>query len=441
MQRQAGQALVFGLFIVFVGSIALFFLFNTGQVSAEKQRVTNTADAAAYSAALWRARVLNYHAYSNRAMIANEVAVAQTLTLVSEVQHFKNFTACLASRQGDGNRTCNADARLLAYVPYVGQALQYASTALNYYDRSLRYVATAEIAMRSGVINRGLSASQEALHLTTNFAFIQGSIARQVTLANDSNFTVAVVPDQFSVAGNNQFTTRYSSRNQRERLANVARSSLDPYSQSRGFDTRIPIICYRYIKRGGTDLSTDLERWEATDNLAEWRGSWFFGCRRWRERPMSWASQVGNGRPIDRDPGDVRRNPNALGISRSNGVTHNHSGYAGIQSFRDLNYAGLANQRGDTRVRNPMSEIALVVRQAGGAVRTANTLNVGVGRLRMTENFNRGRISTIAAAQVYFRRPAPRADGRIELPSLFNPYWQARLTEPTLTQRLTAEAL
>jgi hypothetical protein len=440
VNRQSGQALVFGLFVVFVGSIALFFLFNTGQVSAEKQRVTNTADAAAYSAALWRARVLNYHAYSNRAMIANEVAVAQTLTLLSEVQHFKNLSACLASRQGDGNRTCTADARILAYVPYVGQALQYANTALNYYDRALRYVGTAEIAWRSGFINRGLSASQEALHLTTSFATVQLVIARQVTRANDANFSVAMVPDEFSLAGN-EFTTRYSSRDQRERLANVARSSLDAYSQSRGFDTRIPIVCYRYIKRGGTDLSTDLERWEATDNLAEWRGSWFFGCRRWRERPMSWASQVGNGRPIDRTPGDVRRNPQSLQISRSNGVTYNHRVYAGIQSFRDLNYASLARRPGDSRVRNPMSELALIVRQAGGAVRTANTLNVGVGRLRMTENFNRGRVATVAAAQVYFRRPVPRADGRVELPSLFNPYWQARLTEPTDTQRAIAEAL
>jgi hypothetical protein len=42
---------------------------------------------------------------------------------------------------------------------------------------------------------------------------------------------------------------------------------------------------------------------------------------------------------------------------------------------------------------------------------------------------------------VYFRRPVPRADGRVELPSLFNPYWQARLTEPTDTQRAIAEAL
>ena len=51
-----GQALVMGLVVLFMGAIMLFFLFSTGQVSADKQRVTNAADAAAYSAALWRAR-------------------------------------------------------------------------------------------------------------------------------------------------------------------------------------------------------------------------------------------------------------------------------------------------------------------------------------------------------------------------------------------------
>jgi len=59
--------------------------------------------------------------------------------------------------------------------------------------------------------------------------------------------------------------------------------------------------------------------------------------------------------------------------------------------------------------------------------------------LRMTENLNNNELSSVAAAEVYFARPTARGDGRIEYPSLFNPYWQARLAEPTVAQR--AEAL
>ncbi len=58
-------------------------MFSTGQVAATRQRLDNAADAAAYSAALWRARVMNYHAYANRAIVAQEVAIAQAVTLVS----------------------------------------------------------------------------------------------------------------------------------------------------------------------------------------------------------------------------------------------------------------------------------------------------------------------------------------------------------------------
>ena len=43
----------------------------------------------------------------------------------------------------------------------------------------------------------------------------------------------------------------------------------------------------------------------------------------------------------------------------------------------------------------------------------------------------------MSAAEVYFRRPVD-APERLEYASLFNPYWQVRLTAPTAAQRATA---
>ncbi len=57
-RAQRGQALVLALVLLFAGLLGLFFMFGAGQVSATKQRLNNAADAAAYSAALWRARRL-----------------------------------------------------------------------------------------------------------------------------------------------------------------------------------------------------------------------------------------------------------------------------------------------------------------------------------------------------------------------------------------------
>ena len=92
-------------------------------------------------------------------------------------------------------------------------------------------------------------------------------------------------------------------------------------------------------------------------------------------------------------------------------------------------------------MRNPRANVAVVVSLGGENLRTANTLNIGVGRLRMTENLDRNRVATVGAAEVYFHRPTPRTDGMVELPSLFNPYWEARLVEPSLAQRVAARAL
>jgi len=38
-----------------------------------------------------------------------------------------------------------------------------------------------------------------------------------------------------------------------------------------------------------------------------------------------------------------------------------------------------------------------------------------------------GPLVVTSAAETYYARPEPRADGREELPTLFRPYWQARL--------------
>ncbi|MHB1053071.1 MAG: pilus assembly protein TadG-related protein [Thiobacillus sp.] len=80
---QNGQALPLGLVLLVAVAATVFFMFNSGQLVQEKIRLTNTADAVAYSAGVYEARVLNYDAYTNRAMIANEIAIGQAVGLAS----------------------------------------------------------------------------------------------------------------------------------------------------------------------------------------------------------------------------------------------------------------------------------------------------------------------------------------------------------------------
>ena len=86
-QTDRGQALVVALaFTTLLAGVSLL-VFNLGQTVNDKMRLQNAADAAAYSAALWEARSLNFQSYVNRALVANEVAIAQSVSLRSWSQY------------------------------------------------------------------------------------------------------------------------------------------------------------------------------------------------------------------------------------------------------------------------------------------------------------------------------------------------------------------
>jgi len=88
--RQRGQALIFVTITALVMILALLVMFNMGQLTTEKMKLQNTADAAAYSAAVAQARDYNFSAYLNRGMIANDAAVAQLVGLSSWLRNYKD---------------------------------------------------------------------------------------------------------------------------------------------------------------------------------------------------------------------------------------------------------------------------------------------------------------------------------------------------------------
>lgn len=96
-RRQRGQALVFSIFAAILIIIALFAMYSMNGQAIEKIKLQNTADAAAYSAVVAEARDYNFSAYTNRAMVANQVAVAQFVGMTS---WFRNMAA-----HGKGDNT------------------------------------------------------------------------------------------------------------------------------------------------------------------------------------------------------------------------------------------------------------------------------------------------------------------------------------------------
>ena len=84
--RQLGQALVFALVFTAAAGLIGLLLFNSGMLANTKTRLQNAADAGAYSASVLQARDHNFAAYTNRAMVANQAAVAQIVSMKSYLE-------------------------------------------------------------------------------------------------------------------------------------------------------------------------------------------------------------------------------------------------------------------------------------------------------------------------------------------------------------------
>ncbi|PHS25410.1 MAG: hypothetical protein COA83_05665 [Methylophaga sp.] len=91
--KQSGQAIIFGLLFMAVAVMTLLILYNQGQLVHSRVQIENAADAAVYSQAKLAARNQNFIAYTNRAMVANEVSIGQMVALLSWAKHYKQVPA------------------------------------------------------------------------------------------------------------------------------------------------------------------------------------------------------------------------------------------------------------------------------------------------------------------------------------------------------------
>jgi hypothetical protein len=119
------------LALILVLCIGIVLLFNTGQVVNKKVELVNAADAAAYSVAIQQARALNYAAYMNRARVANEVAVAQTISLYSWLNQMHTTSIVIRTTL------------MLSAIPYIGVVFKALATAFKVAERILKVTRQA----------------------------------------------------------------------------------------------------------------------------------------------------------------------------------------------------------------------------------------------------------------------------------------------------------
>lgn len=394
--RQRGQIAPVALFGVLIASAVLVVMFNTGQKVTERSLVANAADAAAYSGAVWTARHLNFMAYTNRAMIANHVAVGHFVSYVSWVRYIDD--------------SLQAIDRVTQWIPYVGQYVDLAEQISAQVRASTERAAQITVPLIDGW-NSNLRAAQVEAQASLALRNLQELMAQTALTYDDAirvndEQALAGMPAELrslfeaqimaQMAAVPAFVQRYVAGRDGNAMQELVTASLRADSDvqhwiagERGW--RENLLAAQIRKRGSTSVSQSANgaNWRAEDQL-QFRTRALFGWRSWRR--IGDRVSTASAREFDSD-------------------------YAGVPAYYNVSGAP-----GDSSLR-----LAVIATKSQSNVATADLLGMSSTTTP---------IAAAAVARVEFRRPSNTAfaalgERRHEYANLFNPFWEAKLAPVT----------
>lgn len=178
IKHQSGQTMVFGLVFIVVILIGVIILFNTGQLTRQKMEVQNAADAAAYSAAILTARELNFMAYTNRAMVANQVTIGQFAAFQSWGKKYRIGSTGFTS--GFGILTA-----VLTPIPIIGPGLSTVITkSFQFTLRGYNFLnnLVSQIMMKLGRVANVYIPAMQKLYVFHQKSLTLGTLATQMDM-------------------------------------------------------------------------------------------------------------------------------------------------------------------------------------------------------------------------------------------------------------------
>ncbi len=411
--RQSGQVLPLAVVCLFICALFMYFAVSSGQLVDEKIRIANAADAAAYSAATVEARALNYSAYATRAIIANQVALAQALSLASWTNYFADLWVNLDHASGRlGDLIPPNDllrwGQLQAVLVGEAYATAYGGVDPREIAQYVNYGAAAAVTA-ADLASQGLELSETLVRQSVR----QHPLGAEVAKTTDENIQVSIVPVTHEF---DSFIKRYGG-NDRGRLADVVRRSRDDFSKQRQWTLRnlLGFLGSKRLERtGGTDLQ-DFDHWAAVDDLTYRDNGGLFSGSTEDTVARGWAT---------------------VGSSPQSGSTS-------TQYFMPALFSGLPSvyDVSDSSSERPTTGLSIFASKP-----RASTLTAGAaakvqpsGRLAVFDGRSPGNVvAALSRAEVFFERPDERADRRVERGSLFDPYWRVRLVSPMPADRLYA---
>jgi hypothetical protein len=462
--QQGGQAIVFFLAMVAALGCVLALVYNVGQVTNRKEETINAADAAALSGALVEARMMNFQAYINRAEIANEVTIAQLVSLDSFVDYNNTLFQNIAT--------------YTAIVPYLNDATQAASDAAQVLADVVNPIVAAAVPATEA-LNEELHVVQLAAYGATGEAARE--VSQNVARANLTTFDgrdderPSVTAGSFAALLNQAAWFHFTGTADSSVEKDIVLASRDPFSTHRGngillnaFNTAFEIlglgISYTVLDKTSGDTVLDgTDHWIAQDSLDLASG----GVQTTLGIPTGYGVQVdpfspplGYGRADADSDGNTDHNlctehillnqPTVnCQLAQDNAKTLS---YHGLPELRDL-IAGLSTSdpcSTNNGSDSPALPYVMAVQRTGNATKTTQRLGMNnvtlsdagspEGSPQLTDDLQNGdAVTSISEACVFFFRPdvntkditagnLPRPDAIHEFASLYNPYWQARLT-------------
>nr|WP_197490453.1 hypothetical protein [Halothiobacillus diazotrophicus] len=364
--------------------IGVIVLFNTGQTVGKKIQIVNTADAAAYSAAVQQARAFNMISYMNRATIANQVAMAQMVSWYS----WTNFAISATHNLKTALRVVGV---VLTFFG-VGVELQMVANALENVESGLKSGRDIEQTMFKAAakaisILDGIYARTTQLLANVSSTDVINLASRVVQL-NDPN--AHIPPEGILILATNARTVNGYIQQYRipkngdrsagaDRLTNVVMEARDPFSRARNGN-----LLGVFHKRGGTDL-VNYRNWVGVDTL-----NFTFSCPVWLcgttgfpphavsfNVPLAW----GGGAAVDKKPSSFKslanKNNGWYGPYRGNG--HEYAGQGHYRPYSDATQNGFSGWLALSRPAEGASDKAFIEPNSGAGSFLSNTLSSTVG--------------------------------------------------------------
>ncbi len=386
MRRDHGHAVVFVLALLSCLVVAALLVYDSGRLVAQKRRLLDSADAAAMSAAIFEARVLNFESYMNRAIVANQAAMAQSVSLRSWLDYM--------------TRTVDRANRITRFVPYLGTATQALRNVMANVNRVAQRLLTGSEAVLA-LFTVDFARAADALHLAAMPAAIE--LARRTASDNFPGASSSARGEALLATHATRWArlTRAYAGAQRGRQKEVVVRSLDRFTADRGASFGVPVIV-RLEKRGGTDL-IGFDTWRGMDTFALHQRE-LFG---WREAySIGWGAAEQGAR---------------TGVHGGHGGSYRVNRRTSRTAMRDLRSSRLS------RGLPSMRDVARLEERATNDLRLDIEL---VAPVASAAGARGAEMTALGSARVFHQRPTARPDRRRELANLYSPYWQARLATP-----------